>query len=331
MEYIHKDYDFRLVLNPTDFVLRAEHTETHRVYEGTFRASDFGEYLVLGGLEFVIKLLQSGFNETDGARVDPSSQTPGLLTVMVHYSSPILAKPICISLDLPSIRRSEAGVEVAMIDKHVKAMEARITELESHLSSLKYLEETFGRVVYLPGINGFIPKNLEKLTFIGSVHCGAPFDLGIPHNITSSCIGRVHTSFSGLSDSPGIYVNTTPTEFTNIKFMNHLKILSFVNCSSHDYSFIKELVNLTELSICGHVNWTGGSPYPFSPGSYFKINDISWIKSLKKLKTLRLIGCEGLTDPSAIARLPALRTLDVRLSNGMECLPDLPASVTVHK
>jgi len=305
--------------------------ETHRVYEGTFRASDFGEYLVLGGLEFVIKLLQSGFNETDGARVMPSSPTPELLTVAVRYSSPILTKPIRIALDLHSIRRSEAGVEVAIIDKHVKAMEVRIKELESHLSSLKYLEETFGGLVYMPGVNYMLPKNIERITFVSN-NTAVPFDLGVPPNIADSCIGRVHTDTGyAFNDYREYGVYSHPCEIHNLKYMASLTSIAFIGDNRReDYSPIQHLSNLTELTICSRLGWTGTSPYPFTLYGNCAIKDISWIKSLKKLKTLRLIGCNQLGDLTSLTCLPNLRVLDVRLSSGMESL-GMPASVTVHK
>jgi hypothetical protein len=55
MEFTAGEFNVRLILNPTDFILRFEHSDTHRVYERTFFERDFIDYNVLGGLEFVGK------------------------------------------------------------------------------------------------------------------------------------------------------------------------------------------------------------------------------------------------------------------------------------
>ena len=41
MEFKTGSYNTRLILNPTDIILRFEHSETHRVYERTFFERDF--------------------------------------------------------------------------------------------------------------------------------------------------------------------------------------------------------------------------------------------------------------------------------------------------
>ena len=50
MEFKTGNYNTRLILNPTDLILRLEHNENHRVYERTFFERDFADFIVLGGI-----------------------------------------------------------------------------------------------------------------------------------------------------------------------------------------------------------------------------------------------------------------------------------------
>ena len=64
MEFNYSDYLVRLTFNPTDIIIRFEHNKTFRSYEQTFFERDYPETMLMGGLEFLGKLLRAAFEDS---------------------------------------------------------------------------------------------------------------------------------------------------------------------------------------------------------------------------------------------------------------------------
>lgn len=336
MEYSYNDYEFRLVLNPTDFILRAEHEVEHRMYEGTFRASDFAQYVAIGGLEFVIKLLQNGLNDKEGATIEDINATPERLTLSAKLTSLLFPKPVVIRLELPSVRRSDAAIGLDTVGRQVKDLEERVDELETELARLRVLEYAFGHIMILPGIPHTIPRSTPQLYLIQQ-SCAVPVQIdGTPWS--QGAQGLSSNDFIGHDfTSKGIYGFTAKDIDLRGLAIASCTSLCVVSNTITDFSPIQYMESLTELTICGYLQWTGGGAYPFSLYQPALLKDISWIGRLKNLQVLRLIGCTHLTDTDPrtnlknLNGLKNLKTLDIRLSSGLTNFTSLNPHLTVLK
>lgn len=336
MEYYFHKYNFRLVLNPTDFILRAEHSVEHRVYEGTFRASDFTQYVAIGGLEFVIKVVRESLNGTEGTSIEGIEGTPERLTMSAVCTSALFPKPLVIRLELPSVRRSDAAIGLDTVGRQVKALEERVDELETELGRLRTLEYAFGHIMILPGIPHAIPRNTPQLYLIQQSSAvpvqidGTPWSQGAHGLAGSDFVSHdfTHQSIYGFTakdiDLRGLAIAKCTS-------------LCIVSNKITEYSPIQYMESLTELTICGYLNWAGGGAYPFTLYQPAPLKDISWIGRLKNLQVLRLIGCTHLTDSDPrtnlknLSALKNLKTLDIRLSSGLTNFTSLNPHLTVLK
>lgn len=335
MEFTFGDYEFRLVLNPTDFILRAEHVTTHRVYEGAFRGSDFSQYVAIGGLDFVIKLIQGSLQSAEGATLTVLETTAEHLRLGIRCAALFFPRPIEIELKLPSIRRADAAIGLDTVGRRVKELEERVLELEDHVERLSVFERVFGNIMILPGIPQAIPRNSPKLYLLQD-GCGGPFEI----------TGTPWTSGEWLTSSG--FSNYSSYDFTaqgvyGFKKYIDLAGLSIASCTSlsiasntiTDFSPLQYIESLTDLTICGYLTWTGSGALPFTLYSTSLLNDISWIRNLKNLTTLRLIGCTHLTDADPktnlknLAPLTKLKTLDIRLSPGLTNITTLNPHLTI--
>ena len=64
MEFSYNEYTVRIVLNPSDSIIRFEHDTDYRIYERTFTDRDFPSFTVLGGITSIGKMLAGALDES---------------------------------------------------------------------------------------------------------------------------------------------------------------------------------------------------------------------------------------------------------------------------
>jgi len=83
---------------------------------------------------------------------------------------------------------------------------------------------------------------------------------------------------------------------------------------SADFSFLGDMTQLTHLYITSLIGGTVNQADCTNNGQNPILTDISWITKLPSLHTVNFFGCTKLVDISPLAKLPALKQLDIRFT-----------------
>lgn len=325
MEFTFKHYSIRLLLNPNDFILRAEHNIEKRIYERTFFERDFTEFLGFGGLEFVEKLVQSAFTcEDTSIQCVLGKETTSELSLQLQYS--LLTKTtLKCTLTLPAIRKEKGASDIHDLERHVKKLAESVTSMKSTIETMTHtihmLEEISSGCVVIPGVRQSISRESTTLILIKDntmMPNGYIYSSWYPY-------GRIHQNQSWNPTAPAGATganwqiqsgDTTGYTFTTMKSLSNLKYLTSLTylCISGaneltDYSYLKHLVNLTKLEIVSSRSGSDGSQ---SGGNNPQLTDIQWIVFLTKLKSVSFLGCNRLTDITPLKDLPNLEELNIR-------------------
>jgi hypothetical protein len=138
MELVCGNYDLKLIPNPTDFILRLENRENARLFERTFFERDFAEYIVLGGLEFVVNMLQYEMGQTKNIDI---TETPTQVTFTVYWGSQFCPQGIDFKFTIPAIKRDKVSADMEEVTSRMKKMEKAAAEQKAALDRMLVLYE----------------------------------------------------------------------------------------------------------------------------------------------------------------------------------------------
>ena len=281
MELVCGNYDLKLIPNPTDFILRLENRENARLFERTFFERDFAEYIVLGGLEFVINLLKEKMKDVE------ITESPTQATFTVSWSSKFSPRSIDFKFTIPAIKRDKASGDMEEVTARMKKMEKATTvqmaaldrmivlynTLNAHVSEL---EARCGDTITLPGCDYAISTGVENLILIknwGMLPDGRQFS-SINNNF-------YYQSNPGNSEYNPNQPFHHPQQGPNMSWhpLGGVKAIIFNNLKS--IKNLKYCKNLTSLTICGAQEF---SDYTLS--------------DLKNLHTLNIIANFGHQNPN---------------------------------
>ena len=329
MEFKVGEYNVRLILNPTDFILRFDHSETRRVYERTFFERDFVDYIILGGIEFVGKVLRVGLIDKP-ILVEKTNE----LNLTVQFTHEFLPKPVNLQFNIPSIRREKGGADIEDMSTRLKKMEETISLCKSLSARIEELELRCGDTITLPGCDYAIPVNITHLILVKN-NCMLPdgrrFSSWYPgmchqhnngwgeYNLFHPCNHPNQGNNPGwtpLRQNEKAYIFNTSLSLKNVKYLKNLIHLTICGSSeSTSYESIGDLPRLQELNIVANMQSQHNPPqqWQYNPkDSHPNLQDISWISNLKNLITLSFQGCSSLSDISPIKNLSNLTELNVK-------------------
>jgi hypothetical protein len=324
MEFTCGAYDVRLTLNPTDMVLRLEHRDTKRLYERTFYDRDFAEVIVLGGLEFVGKVVAATIATAT------LKETTSEVTFALAFTHELLPKPLTLQFQVPAVKREKASADIEGLLARLKKMETALTLCKELSARVQDLEERCGDTITLPGCDYAIPVDVENLILIidgGKLKDGHVFSSFYPSRFYD--VGLHPESYLLIRDPscvPGCNNKCQPsiwqeipshqkaftfkalTNINNLKYCKKLKELTICGADSLENYNLSDLTNLTTLNIVGNTfhQTNGGKKY--TP----LLTDISWISNLKNLQKVSFQGCTILVTISALKDLPNLTEVDLR-------------------
>ena len=333
MELVCGNYDVKLIPNPTDFILRLENRENARLFERTFFERDFAEYIVLGGLEFVINLLKDVMPKQAGIKESPTQAT-----FTVSWT-PQFTRRIEFNFAVPAIKRDKASGDMEEVTARMKKMEKATAEqmaaldrimilyntLNSHVSEL---EARCGDTITLPGCDYAISTGVTNLILVmnwGMLPDGRQFS-----TFYQDFYFQSHPSWSEYNpNSPFNHAQHGQNPpwsivkngekaiiFNNLKSIKNLKYCKNLNsltiCGAQeltDYT-LSDLKNLHTLNII--ANFGLQNPNFKVKDSNPQLTDISWISNLKNLQNVSFRGCTNLVNVGPIKDLPNLKELDLR-------------------
>jgi len=331
MEFTAGEFNVRLILNPTDFILRFEHSDTHRVYERTFFERDFIDYNVLGGLEFVGKVLRSGLS----CPVQNMTVSTSELNMTIPFTHPCFPKPLNLQFRIPSIRREKGGADIEDMSTRLKKMEEVITLCKSLSERIEELEQRCGDTITLAGCDYAIPVGTTQLILIKNnsmLPDGRRFSSWYPgmyhqhnhgwgeYNLTRPVNHPNEGNNPGWTVLPQhekAYTFNTFLSLKNLKYLKNLTHLTICGSSeSTNYESIGEVGRLQDVKIVANMQsqHRGNPPeWQYTPkDSQPNLYNISWISNLKNLKSVSFQGCGTLSEISAIKELPNLIELNVK-------------------
>ncbi len=347
MEFHYNEYIVRITLNPVDIIVRFEHETTFRAYEQTFFDRDFPEAGLLGGLEFLGKALTSAFQQQKPGEltIEDFKNNKTSLSFNLVINNPLFVSAIMFPIELHALRKESGNVDVNVLNRKMKEMsdslEPRLLKLQQALESrlatvdtltlhLKEMEERCGNHIVIPGCMFAIPTNITNLTLVKdrtalpSGDCYSMSWINSKYkylcNTHNSCGLNYDNPYSGCNSfqktpAPNTFVFDSLTSINNLKHLKNCQVLMLSGTNQlQDYSVLGEMVGLTHLSIVSSRNIqqnnmnTGG----INGGNNPILHDIKWIKNLKKLVSLTLLGCTSLSDITPLKDLPNLRELDIR-------------------
>lgn len=333
MEIICGNYDVKLIPNPTDFILRLENRENARLFERTFFERDFAEYIVLGGLEFVINLLKDVMPKPVIIKESPTQAT------FIVSWTPQFTRCIDFNFVIPAIKRDKASGDIEEVTARMKKMEKIAAEQKAALdrmlvlydkisANMTELEARCGDTITLPGCDYAIPTDVENLILVknwGMLSDGRQFS-----TFYQDFYFQSHPSWSeynpntpfnhaqhGQNPSWSIVKNGEKAIiFNNLKSIKNLKYCKNLNsltiCGAQeltDYT-LSDLKNLHTLNII--ANFGPQNPNFKVKDSNPQLTDISWISNLKNLHNVSFHGCNQLVNVGPIKDLPNLKELDLR-------------------
>ena len=334
MELVCENYDVKLIPNPTDFILRLENRENARLFERTFFERDFAEYIVLGGLEFVVNLLKDSMKDVK------ITESPTQAAFTVSWGSQFSPRSIDFKFTIPAIKRDKASGDLEEVTARMKKMEKAAAEQKAALhqmlvlytkisANVTELEARCGDTITLPGCDYAIPTDVENLILVknwGMLPDGRQFSTFYPgfyfqNNTNWSEYNQNNNTHPNAGNNPH-WTNVASTGglkaivFNNLKSIKNLKycknLHSLTICGAQelrDYT-LSDLKNLQRLNIIG--NFTMQHPNYIIKDSHPQLTDISWISSMKGLENVSFRGCTQLVNVGPIKDLPNLKELDLR-------------------
>lgn len=331
MEFKTGSYNTRLILNPTDIILRFEHSDTHRVYERTFFERDFVDYIVLGGLDFVGKVLRSGLSSP----IQNITETTSELNITIPFTHEFIPKPLNLQFRIPSIRREKGGADIEDMSTRLKKMEEAITLCKSLSERIEELEQRCGDTITLAGCDYAIPISTTHLILVKNnsmLPDGRRFSSWYPgmYHQHNHGWGEYNLTRPGHHPNEGnnptwtavpqeekAYPFNTFLSLKNLKYLKNLIYLTICGSSeSTNYESIGELHKLQELKIISNMQSQHcGTPaeWQYTPkDSHPNLQNISWISNLKNLKSVCFQGCGSLSEISPIKGLSNLTELNVK-------------------
>jgi hypothetical protein len=109
------------------------------------------------------------------------------------------------------------------------------------------------------------------------------------------------------------------TSISNMKYLKNCKQVTLSGCMElADYATLGEMPWLTHITIVSSRQWaqhntSNGTQWTWAnAGNNPPLRDISWVKNLKSLQNLTLLGCSSLSDITPLKELPNLKELDIR-------------------
>ena len=346
MELVCGNYDVKLIPNPTDFILRLENRENARLFERTFFERDFAEYIVLGGLEFVINLLKDVMPKQAGIKESPTQAT-----FTVSWT-PQFTRRIEFNFVIPAIKRDKASGDMEEVTARMKKMEKATAEqmaaldrimvlyntLNSHVSEL---EARCGDTITLPGCDYAIPTDVQNLILIqdgGMLPDGKVFSslyqghFGVFNHAWNHQYGipnfkQNEPFFRGDSQPTRLnwecyndklsksFVFYALRSIKNLKYCKNLRQLTICGSSHLTNYNLSENINLTHLTIVANFqNQDRGNNQNEVrlKDSHPPLTDISWISNLKNLQNVSFRGGNQLVNVGPIKDLPNLKELDLR-------------------
>jgi hypothetical protein len=340
MEFEYTSFNGRLVLNPTDFILRLEDKDCLRVYERTFLEREFAEYGSVGGIHFVENIVKTFFqnSESSGIEIKSIKKTATELSFTLSCKNALFVKPLEISFSLPAVRITNANPDTDVMARKLKEVAAKMEYKFADLTErLQELERRCGDTITLPGCDYAIPVIITSLTlvrngvelqegttgyFYSSFYPGFRTKAQIMNNIYTNPSQPMGSHLNSgycptYEPATNSYVFHTLTDLTNLKYLTKCTTLTIVGCNELiDYNSIGQMKQLTSLVITSSrkSTWTGGNPQTniTSDGTSPKLTDVSWIQGLKELTHISFLGCSSLVDITPLGKLGQLKTLDIR-------------------
>ena len=333
MELVCGNYDLKLIPNPTDFILRLENRENARLFERTFFERDFAEYIVLGGLEFVINLLKDVMPKQAGIKESPTQAT-----FTVSWKAEFIRR-VDFNFVIPAIKRDKASGDMEEVTARMKKMEKATTEqmaaldrimvlyntLNAHVSEL---EARCGDTITLPGCDYAIPTDVENLILVknwGMLSDGRQFSTFYqdfyfqshpswseynPNTPFNHAQHGQNPPWSIVKNGEKAIIFNNLKSIKNLKYCKNLKSLTICGAqelTDYNLSDLKNLYTLNIIANFGHQN-----PNFKVKDSNPLLTDISWISNLKNLQNVSFRGCTNLVNVGPIKDLPNLKELDLR-------------------
>lgn len=346
MEFNYSDYLVRLTFNPTDIIIRFEHNKTFRSYEQTFFERDYPETMLMGGLEFLGKLLRAAFEDSGDVKIDNFKESPARLSFKLLLENPLFIRPITLSFELSALRKDSGNLDLNLLNRKVKEMndgfeprlqrltdllESRLAVVDSLTSQLKELAERCGTSITLNGCMFAIPVNLTTLILIRDRTClpdnrafssmmpgqstAGAWNNNSPINWNNLFQGHSHTGHPiNFQQCPDSFAFDKLTSISNLKYLKQCKQITISGSMElSDYSVLGEMPWLTHITIVSSRQYQNSNPGIWiNAGNNPPLRDLSWIKNLKSLQNLTLLGCSSLSDITPLKDLPNLRELDIR-------------------
>ena len=346
MELTYENYLVRITLNPTDIILRFENKDTFRSYEQTLFERDYPETMLMGGLEFLGNLLQGAFDEEEGdVDIDEFKVSPARITFNIVLENPLFVRPIILKFEIPAVRKESGNLDINVLNRKVKemnesleprlkklqeALEGRLAIVDKLTSRIGELEDRCGSSITLPGCMFAIPVNVTSLILVRNQTClpdGRAFATMMPGYSTSGQYNNAPVNWPNLfmgTQQIGYSVSWTPVQdafafdkLTSISNLKHLKQCRQLTLSGSqelaDYSALGEMNWLTHLTIISSRQYQNSPPNNWiNAGCNPPLRDLNWVRNLKSLHSLTLLGCNQLTDITPLKDLPSLRELDIR-------------------
>lgn len=340
MEFQYESYFVRLVLNPTDIILRLEHNQSARIYEQTFFDRDFQEFQILGGLDFVGKVVASTFGGTKppipGLSIQKFQDSPSKILMEIRYTCLLFPHPLTLTFSVPALRKQTGSTDTDQVQRKLKELsEAFEAKLMPLVAKVAELEERSAGCIVLPGCDYAIPTNLQTLTlcrnntalpsgqWVSSVYpqmvCNVKdtsnrlsiFQQDYP--FANNQVGNANTWTIAL----GTFSHNGITSIKCLKYIRSCTQLILSGTSNlTDYSVLGEMPWLTHLTIVSSrsIQNQGNTNVALAcnAGNNPPLTNIKWIVSLKNLHSLTLLGCSSLADITPLKELPSLRVLDIR-------------------
>ena len=333
MELVCGNYDVKLIPNPTDFILRLENRENARLFERTFFERDFAEYIVLGGLEFVINLLKDVMPKQAGIKESPTQAT-----FTVSWKAEFIRR-VDFNFVIPAIKRDKASGDMEEVTARMKKMEKVAAEQKAALdrmlvlydkisANVTELEARCGDTITLPGCDYAISTGVTNLILVmnwGMLPDGRQFstfyqDFYFQNNPgwaeyagTSPCNHPHHggnPQWSIVKNGEKAIIFNNLKSIKNLKYCKKLVHLTICGADDlRDYT-LSDLKNLYTLNII--ANFGNQNPLYKVKDSHPQLTDISWISNLKNLHNVSFRGCINLVNVGPIKDLPNLKELDLR-------------------
>ena len=332
MELVCGNYDVKLIPNPTDFILRLENRDNSRLFERTFFERDFAEYIVLGGLEFVVNLLKDSMKDVK------ITESPTQAAFTVSWGSQY-SRTIDFKFTIPAIKRDKASGDLEEVTARMKKMEKAAAEQKAALdqmlvlytkisANVTELEARCGDTITLPGCDYAISTGVTNLILVmnwGMLPDGRQFSTFYqdfyfqnnpgwsgynPNSPFNHAQHGQNPPWSIVKNGEKAIIFNNLKSIKNLKYCKNLNSLTI--CGAHelrDYT-LSDLKNLQTLNIIG--NFEIQNPTYKIKDNHPQLTDISWISNLKNLQNVSFRGCTNLVNVGPIKDLPNLKELDLR-------------------